>query len=128
MKIIEWLYCSIFKFFDIITLYHPQRDESVKLLSIMYLSFFLSHTLVALFYYINPHSTIIYPSLIVLLFLLFLSISWYLLLFKQKHDIIISRFNSLSKRKRILIYSIVIMANILVFFLYKEGPYTQIVS
>lgn len=125
MKIIEWLYCSIFIFFDSITLYHPQRADLVKGLSIMYLSFFLSHSVVAMFYYVNPNLSISNPRIVGYIFILILIITYYLILVKIKHNDIISSFNSLNRRNKILIYCIVIIANVLLFIVYKEGPYTE---
>lgn len=123
MKLIEWIYFTFYSLLDRIVLFHPRREELVKILTIFLLSLTVSHLIFLILYYIEHLFPISIYRNVGFFWLIAFVIMYYLFWVRNKHINIISCYAHLGNRKKILVFGLVAIFCIALIILFKRGPY-----
>lgn len=123
MKIFEWLYFSFYSLLDRIVLFHPRREELVKVLTIFLLSLSVSHLIFLIIYHIEHLFSISIYKNVGFFWLIAFVLMYYLLLVRIKHINIMARYAHLENRKKLLIFGLVAIFCFALIILFKIGPY-----
>lgn len=123
MSLLEWFYFSFYSLLDRIVLYHPRREERVKVLTIFLLSLAISHLIFLIIYHIEHLFSISIYKNVGFFWLITFVLMYYILLIRNKHNTIIAGYAHLENRKKLLIFSLVAIFCFALIILFKIGPY-----